>query len=367
MAGTDLQTRSTMDLTRSPAEQWNKEMMQLVCSQVLKKAATYGEQVYCLSVCDALGLNPFIDEIYFLPSKSTDGSGPGIKPYIGRNGLVKKATDVACYFEAETVRENDKFRVTRKAGGERTVSHSYGHESERGEIVGAYAFLHDASGEREPAFFYAPLEEYLPEFDTKNAANGDWKMGKSPWGNQRSAMIEKCAMIGAGRKRLNLGGVLMDGEIPRVLQQEAGRGGLPSDTSPAGETEFDWSTIDAPARLVDRLRAAVFATNDLRPNSWTPAKLQIILRGMSVLQLMDLAGQIAAELRPTDEEEVADAVLVPELTEEQRERATMLQNRIADLKLQHQAAETDKEHDLLDAEIEVVGAQLAALAEPQAA
>lgn len=370
MSSTDLDVRRTLDMTRAPTEQWNEEMMALVAATVLKRASTRGEQIYCLAVADALALNPFIDEIYFLPTKSTDGSGPGIKPYIGRNGLVKKAAERGAYFESETVHENDRFRVTRKANGEVTVTHSYG-ATDRGPIIGAYAFLHGPQWEH-PSFFYAKLEEYLPTFDA------EWKMSKSPWGNQRSAMIEKCAMIGAGRKRLDLGNVLMDGEIARFEQmQQAG----PAPLAVEAPQEFDWEALPAGPQTIGRLRAAASALD------WTPAKAELVLRGLDQTELAAKADELEAQaqaaqsgsgdaaaaddLSPaegsgsaaaagSDDEGVADAEVVPDA-----EHAAALERRIADLeeRMAIAAPESD-EFAMLSEELDAVQAELEAVRNP---
>jgi hypothetical protein len=371
MMGTDLQVRRTLDMTRAPTEQWNEEMMKLVASQVLKRASTKGEQLYCLAVADALGLNPFIDEIYFLPTKSKDGSGPGLKPYIGRNGLVKKATDRGAYFEADTVHENDKFRMARKRDGTVEVSHSYG-AADRGEILGAYAFLHFRNGDR-PAFFYAKLDEYLPTFDA------EWKMAASPWGNQRSAMIEKCAMIGAGRKRLDLGNVLMDGELPIYEQQQAAG----PDTATVVEAEVEPFGFDG---LPERLRVAVARVEELSPGSWPPAKCEMVFTGMSDAELDAIAVVIEGEAdllaeravvdapgrseeqagdasseEPASAEGLTEAEVVEEVLPpvESVERAAMLRARLRDLEdrmnepelLEHESVELDHEYSVVEAQL----------------
>lgn len=286
MSSTDLVERRSFDLTRAPDEQWNEEMTKLVASQVLRgRAVTKGELYFCLAVADGLNLNPFVGEVYFIPGKGKDGEGPRLTPYIGRTGLVKKADEQGCYFESETVRENDKFRMTRRASGEVVVTHSYG-MADRGKIVGAYAFLHERAEGVKPAFFFARWEEYAPKFDQ------EWKFEKSPWGNQESAMIEKCAKIGAGRKRLQLGNVLSDGEITRVQQmQEVG----PGRRLEAPQGEFDWSTLQASESVIARLRDAVEALNEVVPFSWTPARLEMVLTGMGSVELERLAESIEAE------------------------------------------------------------------------
>lgn len=379
---TDVVTRTAgLDLTRAPTEQWNEEMMKLVASQVLKRASTKGEQVYCLVVADSLGLNPFIDEIYFLPTKSKDGSGPGIKPYIGRNGLVKKAAERDAYYESETVHEHDRFRMSRAKDGTVSVTHSYG-VKDRGEIVGAYAWLHFRNGDK-PAFAYAKLSEYLPTFDA------DWKMGASPWGNQRSAMIEKCAMIMAGRKRLNLGGVLVDGEIARFEQQQAITGPPPVEAE-----AFEFSALDASEETIAELEAVVDRLNTVAPLSWTPAKCEMVMSGMHDVELRGLLTQLREEANELERraesrspvvpgpggepqapesgsvtapgsdgeghENVTDAVVVPD-----EEHVAALAQRAAGLEERLQAADpASDEAAMLSAELDGVNVELDAATNP---
>src|SRR5579875_662347 len=133
---TDVVVREgTFDLTRAPQERWNEEMLKVVAKNVFRGMEVTQPQLYfCLSVAESLGLNPMIQEIYFIPGKSRDGRGLAFVPYIGRNGLVMKASERGYYYESDTVHANDKFRIYRKADGERTCTHSYG-AADRGEIV----------------------------------------------------------------------------------------------------------------------------------------------------------------------------------------------------------------------------------------
>lgn len=357
---TDVAVRDqTFDLTRAPQERWNKDMIEVVAKNVFRgKTITEPQLFFCLAIAESLNLNPLTGEVYFIPGKSSDGQGPAYLPYIGRNGLVKKATERGYYYESDTVHENDKFRIVRGKDGERTCTHSYGH-GDRGAIVGAYAFLHRRGGGETPSFFYAPWDEYVPTFDA------DWKLAKSPWGNQSSAMIEKCAMIGAGRKRLDMGNVLADGEIERVMQQqEVGPSSSPMVT--AGSNEFDFATLTDDAELVDRLRAGAEAAE------WTAAKCEMSMTGRSHDHLVKIAEHLETLNRsepvepPDAEEEIADAEVVHEpLTEEQQEHQAALQLQITDLEDRMRMAAPDSEEaEVLQEEIDRVGAELAALNDP---
>lgn len=288
--GTELERARTFDLTRSPSEQWNEEMLALVGATVLKGASTKAEQYYCLAVADSLNLNPFIDEIYFIKVKSRDGGGKVLKPYIGRNGLVAKATERGAYYQSAAVHENDRFEIEVTSTGRTKMTHRYG-AKDRGPVIGAYAFLHGSSW-KIPAFRYIDIEEYKPTFDEQ------WKEDASPWYNQTSAMAEKCAMIVAGRERLPLGNVLADGEIERVVQQtEAG----PTRPTLAEGTpaEFDY---DALAVLVSDpagvrgLRATVEEANELDPVAWTPAKLEMVTAGMDAGDVAGLTARIRRDV-----------------------------------------------------------------------
>lgn len=276
--------RGGFDLTRAPWRQWDKQMVELCKVTVLPQAKDDAEVYFCLAVADSLGLSPFAQEVFFIPQKARDGAPSGYKPYIGREGLVKKATERGAYFEADYVCEDDRFRMSRKASGERTVTHSYGKRSERGKVVGAYAFLYVA-GHDVPAFFYADLAEYMPTFDA------DWKLSKSPWGNQLAAMIVKCAMVGAGRQRLNLSGALIDAEVDRFQQQQT-YSGPASPSAPGGD--FDFDSIE-PEELRERLRVAVLAARDIDRDAWAPAKCEMIFSGRDQDELVNWAVAIEAD------------------------------------------------------------------------
>jgi hypothetical protein len=379
--GTELARASTFDLTRAPQERWNQEMVKVVAKNVFRgREITEPQLYYCLSVAESVELNPLIGEIYFLPSKSNNAEGPAWLPYIGRNGLVNKAERHHHYYEADTVHERDRFRMTRKKDGTVEVTHSYT-QAERGEIVGAYAFLHDRTGVERPAFFYAKLSEYLPTYDA------EWKMAKSVWGNQRSAMIEKCAMIGAGRKRLQLGNVLADGEIARVQQMQAITGPPASDVVPG---EFDWQALAGRVGEAEagQLREAVEFVHELDPEGWPPAKLEMVTGGMHGGEVLELAEQIRAEAharvqslspeQPADpdqppaegpdspggagsvSEEPIDAVVVPDAEHIAglRLRQGKLEARLAD------GPWDEREQDELTAELEGVTAEIAAAENP---
>lgn len=305
MSSTALEARKTFDLTRAPNEQWNQEMVEVVTKNVFRgKDITLPQLYYCLSIADALALNPMIGEIYFLPTKGRDATGPAWQAYVGRNGLVKKASDRRYHYESDTVHERDKFRMTRRRDGTVEVTHSYT-QADRGEIVGAYAFLHDDTGKRKPAFFYAPLSEYLPTFDQ------DWKMGKSPWGNTRSAMIEKCAMIGAGRKRLDLGTALIDAEGAIVLQMAQGGPGAPRAAIEASVEDFEFSQVTDDPDLAGELEEAVGRVNQLAPMAWPPARCEMVMAGKTDDELRALVETLKADAESLADQAPAGAASEP--------------------------------------------------------
>lgn len=358
-----LELRRTLDLTRSPQEQWNAEMVDLVARNVFRgQDITEKQLYYCLAIADSVGLNPLIDEIYFIPAKSRDGKGPAWKAYVGRNGLVSKAAERGYHFESETVHENDKFRMTRKRDGTVEVTHSYT-QADRGEVVGAYSFLHDDTGRRKPAFFYAKLSEYKPEFDQ------EWKADASPWGNQLSAMIEKCSMIGSGRKRLQLGNLLSDGELPIV--DEMRRVG-PHSEPPADAGAFDFATLTEDSNLAATLEQATYAAG------WPAAKCEMVLRGLSDEQLRGVLGDLVpvaeppgAQDAPTGEDAVSATEPEPGVTEAQvvsdAEHREALEARQRDLNRRIAEAERDRDGDAVDeltAEAEIVAGELYAMNDP---
>lgn len=351
---TDLIHRDrSFDLTRAPSEQWNEEMLKLVAGTVLKGASTRAEQFYCLAVADSLNLNPFIDEIYFIKVKSRDGGGKVLKPYIGRNGLVAKATERGAYYDAAEVHANDEFEVERTQTGRVKMRHKWS-PKDRGAIIGAWAMLYGPWGH--PAFSYIDIAEYKPTFDEQ------WKADGSPWYNQEAAMAQKCAMIVAGRQRLQLGNVLGDGEIERVAQQNGQGPALLTETPLA----FDFDALPASQEIRDRLRAAVDAANAVQADSWLPAKLEMLAAGRDEAGLIELIQRIEGdaasyvEPEPVDGE-IVDAEPVPDPTPEQLERAAALQVRIAGLQERFDACADTDEAEALQQEIDMVGAELAAV------
>jgi hypothetical protein len=367
MSNTAVEVRKSFDLTRAPAEEWNKAMIDVVSRNVFRGLTITEPQLhYCLTIADSLALNPLIGEIYFLPAKSRDGKGAAWQPYVGRNGLVKKATDRGYHYEAETVHENDKIRISRRKDGSIDVVHNYDPTKDRGDVVGAYAFLHDDSGRQKPAFFYAKVDEYRPTFTGENA---DWKMSVSPWGTTLSAMIEKCAMIGAGRKRLDLGNLLIDAE-GAIVQQMAESG--PHTAPPASAGTFEFSGLTGDAELAAELERATVAAG------WPAAKCEMVLAGLSDEQLRGVVVDLGAVAEPPGAQEppaggdVASAAEPePGVTEAQvvsdEEHREALEARQRDLNRRIAEAEHERDGyavDELTAEQEIVAGELAAMADP---
>jgi hypothetical protein len=218
---------------------------------------------------------------------------------------VKKATERDYYFEGDVVCKEDKFRIARSRDGTRSCTHSYTHDEEkRGAIVGAYAFLHSKDPSIKPAFFYAKMSEYTPNLTSD-------KLAKSPWGNQTSAMILKCAMIGAGRQRLNLSGVLIDAEVDRYMQQGS-VGGLGGGAAAAGD--FDFGLI-GDEKVRERLRKAVTDARRADPEAWPAAKCEMAFTARSNDELVAMAEQIESETATrleTRASDPAEGVVQPE-------------------------------------------------------
>jgi hypothetical protein len=226
---------------------------------LMPKDATAGDTYVLLELAARYQLDPFAKEIWAAPM----GTGGKVAILIGRDGLLKVASRDPGYIgmTARAVHENDEFElldepVPRKveAGAEGLsnvwsyVSHKAGKPSERGELVGAFCEVYKRG---EPAtFFYAALDEYMPQSETK--------LQYSPWKQQKTAMIVKCAISNALRLAVRISGVYVEEEMSNVLD----RGDVSNQPAPA-----DFGDDEQLAQWLGDLFAAAEAT---RPGSFGP-------------------------------------------------------------------------------------------------
>jgi hypothetical protein len=198
-----------------------------------------------LEIAGMYGLDPFAPgEIWVSRGKPKDGPGK-LMVMVGRDGLRKVAIRNGLEIDGDVVRERDAFTVTRAADRSRTIEHEYGASTDggRGPIVGAWAEVYERRTRRQRGYFYAPLEEYLPD-------SPGWG---SPWKAQVSAMIRKSAERQAISQATPLGGLMVDGEAD-VNLQDLERGsvlGTDRALAPAPEEAFaalPWAAQEVVAR-----------------------------------------------------------------------------------------------------------------------
>jgi RecT family len=210
-----------------------------------------------LELCAHYQLDPFAREAWIAKSKSGK-----LLIMVGRDGLRRIAQRNGIHLDGDVVRANDEFAIQRTADGNRTVTHSYGKPSDRGEIVGAWAECREGGPEgRSMGYFYAPLEEYQP-------ASRD---AYSPWSKQVGVMILGAAERQAVRQATPLSGLLAEGEDELVENSTLPAGSvrqlaeLTAVEEINGESELDSPLTDEEReKLGELIDAAGLDDNKLR-------------------------------------------------------------------------------------------------------
>jgi hypothetical protein len=288
-----------------------------------------------LAACATYGLSPIMGEIWLIPQKVTVRDGDATRkvdryrPAVGRDGYLSIARRDQRFrgLQGAVVCEHDTFEVE-YAGGEddpkvlhRFASKPTAFESGeqpdryRGRIIGAWAKCL-VSGQ--PAqFYFANMREHAKiehEFDWgQNRGERIWhwvmpdgrvigatqrpegarpKMSPAGAWDYASAMILKAAQSYVLRIAMGITGLAPADEI--VLD----RGSLPEGggVTDTQSVEFDWSRLEAPEELRERLQAAVDAANAVAPLSWSPAKIEMVLLGRPVEELEERAQAIEREV-----------------------------------------------------------------------
>lgn len=266
-----------------------------------------------LELCRTLGLNPWNDEVY-----ATKGNQGELLIMVGRNGLLRKAEEFPDYrgYDAGVVYENDSFAKqepdpsAQTLRGRAGVLHHQGHPAHRGRVVGAWAVA-EREG-RPPRYFFAPLEDYMPENPH----------AKSAWARFPTVMIEKVPISVVHRTLTNLSGVYLREEVDKMLARPDGEQVIIT-------KEEEWAAIrdivgdlEVEEEVQTRLLTAMAEANELSPASWGLAKVQMTLPGRGPEELAAQAAQIEADVEVlrsreaarTDAaataEEITDAVVV---------------------------------------------------------
>jgi hypothetical protein len=249
---------------------------------VLKSTVAAGaddaELAYFLELAGHLDLNPFAHEIWCAKSRGRDGGKGRLLVMVGRDGLLKVARRTPGYlgYDADVIHENDTFErrepnpEAASMRGRAGVHHVYGHPKDRGAVLGAWAVA-EREGEP-PRFFYADLAEYMPKSPDSY----------SPWSKQPSVMIDKVAISLVHRTLFSITGIHVEEEMARVLDAEA--------------IEVDESIPWPDGEVGERIRFAVEEINNIEPNTYPPAVLQMMLAGQADDVLEKLMRDVEKEL-----------------------------------------------------------------------
>lgn len=153
-----------------------------VIQKNVAKGTTMNELAYFLNVCKTNGMNPFNKEIWCYKDHKKN-----LVIFTGRDGFLKKAQEHENYggMRSSEVRKNDEFEADIPNG---LIHHKVSSFGDRGEIVGAYAFVFRLSGE-------ATVE--LVKFS-------EYNKGYSVWKTHPAEMIKKVAESKALKKAFGL-------------------------------------------------------------------------------------------------------------------------------------------------------------------
>ena len=149
-------------------------MIQTIKNTVCK-GATDAELKLFLNTAAASGLNPFQKEIWFVKVKTGDNM-----IMTSRDGYLKIAQQNPNFLKVQSmgVHENDKFETTMVNGEIKEVKHTFG--SDRGKLIGAYAFLKSRDGKQD-LYNFSELKPYYK--------------GNNVWKHYTEAMIRKVAEV----------------------------------------------------------------------------------------------------------------------------------------------------------------------------
>lgn len=243
------------------------------------------EFVMFLEVVGRYGLDPFAKQVYAVKMPGKNGAAGKVEIMVSRDGLLALANRQPDFegMEGDVVREGDQ--VSRTAEG---FAHTYDADeaAERLErpIVGAWARVYRRG--RRPTFFLAPMHSYRKD---------------SPvWKRYPDAMISKVAESAALRKAFSISGVVGEDEVEYREAYEA-----------VEDVEPDWGEDE---HLAAYLKALFERANELRPNTFRPAKIRLELAGADYAKREHIAGQLG-EFIERHGGEVPERVVEPDAVE----------------------------------------------------
>lgn len=276
--------------------QYSAEMIALVGKSIMPKGYTQPELYYVLELAATYKLDPLTKEIWAV--RMSDNLSEPVIVMVGVEGLKKIASRDPAYrgFRASEVYGDDDCEfsndVRQLADGSFThVTHSYKMAADRGGLLGAYCEVYRDGWP--PAFFWAPMEDYL--------RSG----GKTPWNKQKTAMIRKCAIANALRQCYQVSALYLEEEFggPQL------RNGAPVDQVVAEEAFYGDDE-----QVEKRLRSLF----DVLGNKYLPTKRKLVLLDLDDDGRLELVAKLEEECReagielppePAAEEgEIVDAV-----------------------------------------------------------
>jgi len=267
------------DVTRSAAVAFQDEQRRLI-RHTIAPTLTEAEFDLFLDIAARHQLNPLTGEIWAAKMPGRNGEPGKLTTIVGRDGFLAIANRNADFegMDFDIVRENDTFRKLADGTYEHTFDMSGG--KDRGKPIGAYAVVYRRG--RRPTPFFAPWAEY--------------NSGRNAWKSNPTAMIIKCAQANALRLAYNLSGLYSDAEMDHVV----------SDPDRNHELEPDFGTDE----LGDRLRGLVDRANDLKPGSYRPAKVRMLLANATDLERAAFAESLERFIAEHESVVDADAVEV---------------------------------------------------------
>lgn len=180
------------DFNNKTIANFDVAMLQTI-KDTVAQGATDSELYMFLQISSLYGLNPFLKEIWFT---KIDGQ---VAIMTSRDGYLKIAKENPNFIKVQSVAvyQNDTFETEMINGEVTNVKHTFNH-TDRGHLVGAYAFL-KSKNEEENLFCYKDFKEY-------NKGNRVWK-------NYSEAMIRKVAENDLLKRFANISGLTTPEEM----------------------------------------------------------------------------------------------------------------------------------------------------------
>lgn len=240
--------------------QYSREMISLVGKSIMPARYKPEELYYVLELAATYRLDPLTKELWAV--RMSDNLSDPVIVMVGVEGLKKIASRDPAYrgFRVSEVYANDTFEggndVRRLEDGSWTqVTHRFSLAADRGDLLGAYCEVYREGWP--PAYFWAPLDEYL-------------RTGtRTPWNKQKTAMIRKCAIANGLRQCYQVSGLYIEDEMAGGL-----RNGAPALASGTTTSDDDWPTWDDEWRE-QRVKDLFAAIEEAKPGSYMRGKQKL--------------------------------------------------------------------------------------------